>query len=252
MSTFNSANLALIKRTLLQRVPEFEFTVDDMDMIARQTGLREAQIQQWAARFRLERLPDEREMSLCDYNSPEQPEKLHSWRYYISFFSATEKTIDSLNPKGQPPAYPEFYHAFSLNNSTGFAEGLVEFVDEVDNHELQTFLATQGAAWISIVSFQDDDDKAADALARVWKLAQRPDCKLMIKGELISKMFALAESGSLNTHMLGNKLEASDETIERALGAAVVNHPETMEEKINDIHDFVVQERSRKRKTGDF
>ena len=71
MPRFAYAHLALIKRTMLPRAPACLFTQGDVELIAGDTGLDEAQIQQWGKNFRLRYTPEEREQVLRDHN-PEQ------------------------------------------------------------------------------------------------------------------------------------------------------------------------------------
>jgi len=69
MPRFLNAHVAFIKRTMLPRVPACLFSKDDVQLIAGETGLDEAQIQQWAWNFRLRYAPEEREKILRDYSA---------------------------------------------------------------------------------------------------------------------------------------------------------------------------------------
>ena len=71
MPRFLNAHVIFIKRTMLPRVPACLFCKDDIELIAAETGLDHAQIQQWGKNFRLRYTPEEREKVLCDY-TPEQ------------------------------------------------------------------------------------------------------------------------------------------------------------------------------------
>jgi len=71
MPRFLNAHVAFIKRTMLPRVPTCLFSKEDVELIASETGLDDAQIQQWAWNFRARYTPEEREKVLRDYN-PEQ------------------------------------------------------------------------------------------------------------------------------------------------------------------------------------
>ena len=71
MPRFLDAHVAFIKHTLLPRVPACLFTKDDIELIARETLLEEAQIQQWGKNFRIRFGPEERETVLRDAR-PEQ------------------------------------------------------------------------------------------------------------------------------------------------------------------------------------
>ena len=71
MPRFENAHVAFIKRTMLPRVPTCLFCNEDIELIAEETGLDDAQIQQWGKNFRLRYAPEEREKILRDY-TPEQ------------------------------------------------------------------------------------------------------------------------------------------------------------------------------------
>jgi len=71
MPRFENAHVAFIKRTMLPRVPACLFSKKDVELIAAETGLDDAQIQQWAWNFRARYALDEREKILRDY-TPEQ------------------------------------------------------------------------------------------------------------------------------------------------------------------------------------
>jgi len=71
MPRFLNAHVAFIKRTMLPRVPACLFSKEDIELITAETGLDDAQIQQWGKHFRLRYTPEEREKVLRDYN-PEQ------------------------------------------------------------------------------------------------------------------------------------------------------------------------------------
>jgi len=66
MPRFLNAHVAFIKRTLLPHAPICLFSKDDIDLIACETSLEEAQIQQWAWNFRSRYAPEEREAVLRD------------------------------------------------------------------------------------------------------------------------------------------------------------------------------------------
>jgi len=69
MPRFENAHVAFIKRTMLPRVPVCLFSKEDVALIAAETGLDDAQIQQWGKHFRLRFAPDEREKVLSNYTS---------------------------------------------------------------------------------------------------------------------------------------------------------------------------------------
>ena len=67
MPRFENAHVSFIKRTMLPRVPTCLFSKEDIELIAAETGLDDAQIQQWAKHFRMRYVPEEREKVLLDY-----------------------------------------------------------------------------------------------------------------------------------------------------------------------------------------
>ena len=71
MPHFENSFVAIIMKTMLPRVPDCLFTVEDVRHITSETSLDEAQIQQWGKHFRARIAPQEREKVLRNYN-PEQ------------------------------------------------------------------------------------------------------------------------------------------------------------------------------------
>jgi len=69
MSRFLNTHVIFIKRTMLPRVPACLFSKEDVKLIVAETGLDDAQIQQWAWNFRTRYALDEREKVLHDYTS---------------------------------------------------------------------------------------------------------------------------------------------------------------------------------------
>ena len=54
MPRFPDESVACLKRVMLSRASEeFKFTPNDMDVICKETGLNQAQVQVWAENFRM-------------------------------------------------------------------------------------------------------------------------------------------------------------------------------------------------------
>ena len=68
MPRFLNTHVAFIKRTMLPRVPACLFSKEDVELVAQETGLDDAQIQQWGKNFRLRYAAEEREKVLRDYS----------------------------------------------------------------------------------------------------------------------------------------------------------------------------------------
>ena len=118
-------------------------------------------------------------------------------RCYVSFFNATQEIVGNMSfPKSRGEGdYLAAYSDFALNQTTGFAEGLVEFEEQVWNNALEEKLAVKGAACITILTFANNDNNqsAGAALARVWKSAKAPGFELVTRGECNAKLLAKAE-----------------------------------------------------------
>jgi len=82
-----------------------------------------------------------------------------------------------------------------LNQTTGFTEGLVEFEEQIWNNALEEHLDKQGAACITLLTFQNNDknESAGAALARVWKSAKGSGFDLFTQGECNAKLHAKAK-----------------------------------------------------------
>ena len=118
-------------------------------------------------------------------------------RCYVSFFNATQEIVGNMSfPKSRGEGdYLAAYSDFALNQTTGFAEGLVEFEEQVWNNALEEKLAVKGAACITILTFthNDNNQSAGAALARVWKSAKASGFELVTRGECNAKLLAKAE-----------------------------------------------------------
>jgi len=126
-----------------------------------------------------------------------QVEKTRSKRYYVSFFNATADIVGNLTipmTRGAGDVKAS-YSDFSLNATTGFTEGLVEFTDQIWNYKLEEHLAEQGAACITILTFQNNDNNqsAGAALARVWKAGKQPGFEQVTRGNCNAKLLAKAQ-----------------------------------------------------------
>jgi len=69
MSRLLNAHAIFINRTMTPNVPACLFSKEDVELIAAETGLDDAQVQQWGKNFRLHYTPEEREKVLRDYSS---------------------------------------------------------------------------------------------------------------------------------------------------------------------------------------
>ena len=118
-------------------------------------------------------------------------------RCYVSFFNATQEIVGNMSfPKSRGEGdYQASYSEFALNQTTGFAEGLVEFEEQVWNKALEENLYKQGAACITILTFahNDGNESAGAALVRVWKSAKGPGFNLVTSGECNAKLHAKAK-----------------------------------------------------------
>ena len=74
--------------------------------------------------------------------------KTQRQRYYVSFFNATAEIVKNFNiPKARGAGeFIACYSEFSLNATTGFAEGLVEFDEQVWSNPLRLAYASRNRA----------------------------------------------------------------------------------------------------------
>ena len=126
-----------------------------------------------------------------------QVEKTQRQRFYAAFFNANAEIVKNLNiPKARGDGeFVASYSGFSLNATTGFAEGVVEYSEKIWSDKLEEHLAEQGAACITILTFANNDNNqsAGAALARVWKSAKAPGFELVAHGECNARLLAKAE-----------------------------------------------------------
>ena len=103
---------------------------------------------------------------------------------------------------------------FSFNSASGFAEGIVEFAEQVWSDKLEESLAQQGAACITILTFQNNDGNrsAGAALARVWKAGKQPGFEQITRGvcnpKLLAKAQELTEQDAKDEAEAGQKFDA--------------------------------------------
>jgi len=82
-----------------------------------------------------------------------------------------------------------------LNDSIGFAEGVVEFSDQIWSSQLERHFARQGAACITILTFQhnDNNQSAGASLARVWRTGKELGFQQITRGECNPRLLAKAQ-----------------------------------------------------------
>lgn len=69
MPRFPEESVACLKRFMLSRASqEFKFTPDDVDIICKETGLNQAQVQVWAENFRMRYVTVKDRMEFLQYD----------------------------------------------------------------------------------------------------------------------------------------------------------------------------------------
>lgn len=118
-------------------------------------------------------------------------------RYYVAFFNASEGILDNLDvPKARGAGDIKVSHYdASLNVTTGFAECFIDFAENVWSNKLEEHLKDQGAACITILTFQHNDgnQSAGSALARIWKTAKEPGFQQITRGDCNPRLLAKAQ-----------------------------------------------------------
>ena len=154
-------------------------------------------------------------------------------RCYVSFFNATQEIVGNMSfPKSRAEGnYLAAYSEFALNQTTGFAEGLVEFEEQVWSNALEENLAVKGAACITILTFANNDNNqsAGAALARVWKSAKGPGFEIVSRGGCNARLLAKAEEITLADEK--NEKEAAkafDEKTQAVMAQTLLDVKETM------------------------
>jgi len=90
--------------------------------------------------------------------------------------------------------FKALYSDFCINQAAGFTEGIVEYTEQVWSNKLEEHLIQQGAASITILTFQhnDNNQSAGAALARIWKSAKKSGFDLVTSGECNVKLLEKA------------------------------------------------------------
>ena len=163
-------------------------------------------------------------------------------RCYLSFFNATRDIIANIKyskTRGAGDISPCFSE-FSINTSTGFAEGVVEFDEQVWSDKLTDGLTQQGAASITILTFQNNDKNksAGAALARVWKSAEGRGFELVTTGECDAKMLSKAKEIVRNDEKGKTTVSTFDEKTQEAVKQSMALQHE-MNEKMLTKEDFM-------------
>jgi len=164
-------------------------------------------------------------------------------RCYVYFFNANAEILKNLNISKARGAgeVKACYSAFSFNAATCFAEGVVEFDEQVWINKLEEHLAMQGAACITILTFahNDNNQSAGAALARVWKSAKAPGFELITQGECNAKLLAKAEEITQEDESAESGT-ALDEKMQAAFKQSLLEMKETsqkslvLQEEINE------------------
>ena len=126
---------------------------------------------------------------------------------------------------------PVVFTQYALNESTGTAEGFMDFQEQVWSHQIQTQWEQLGAASVTVLTFQHNDGNhsAASALNRVTKLASSPGFKLITTGSCNPKLQAKAKELAEKEHV---KLNTSTEFDEKT--QAVIKQSLAVAERISE------------------
>jgi hypothetical protein len=121
-------------------------------------------------------------------------------RCYISEYNATRSLLEDfvLSPNvGQSKGVdvPLLFSYFAMNETTGSAEGIVEFEKQVYSNAVYTRLEELGFTSIDIMTFQHNDGNhsAASALNRVCGVVQKPGFHEVASGKCNPKLLAKAD-----------------------------------------------------------
>ena len=162
-----------------------------------------------------------------------QVEKTQRQRFFATFFNANAEIVKNLNIS-KARGGGEFvasYSEFSLNTTTGFAEGVVEYSEKIWSDKLEEHLAEQGAACITILTFahNDNNQSAGAALARVWKSAKGPGFEMVSRGECNARLLAKAEEITLeDAKQEKEAAKAFDEKTQAVMTQTLLDVKETM------------------------
>ena len=186
---------------MLQRLPNCEFTKEDILLIASDTELDEAQIVLWATNFRarFSSLKD-RERFLRNtaekvllklfqamwashliWLLPQHTDETKANRFYASGFNIDEAFVKNLvihKARNAGDFTITFVHA-AFNPTTVHAEIFIEFQETIRVCTLITQLEAGGACQVTVVTFKhfDASDSASNALLRVWISAEKTGCQ---------------------------------------------------------------------------
>ena len=196
MPSFQNEFVAVLKRVMLQRAPECFFTDADIEAIVNEIELEPAQIIQWAVHFQYRYSVPEQHASILQAHKPKKS-TVQLKRAYTSFFNGTNELLTNITWKKSRNASDAVttFSSFALNRETGAAEGVIEFNTQVYEHQLEYFLTAAGAAGINIITFKHNDgsQSAGAALARIWKIADKPGFELISQGECNQQLLSKAE-----------------------------------------------------------
>jgi len=126
---------------------------------------------------------------------------------------------------------PVVFTQYALNESTGTAEGFMDFQEQVWSHQIQTQWEQLGAASVTVLTFQHNDGNhsAASALNRVTKLASSPGFKLITTGSCNPKLLAKAKELAEKEHVKLNTTTEFDEKTQ-----AVIKQSLAVAERISE------------------
>ena len=126
---------------------------------------------------------------------------------------------------------PTVFTQYALNESTGTAEGFMEFQEQVWSHQIQSQWEQLGAASVTVLTFQNNDGNhsAASALNRVTKLASSPGFKLITTGSCNPKLQAKAKELAEKEHVKLNTTTEFDEKTQ-----AVIKQSLAVAERISE------------------
>lgn len=154
-------------------------------------------------------------------------------RCYINLFNASRDIIGNITYSKARGAgdIQSSYSVFAFNSITGFAEGIMDFDDKIWSDKLAEGLYQQGAACITILTFQhnDNNQSAGTALARVWKAAKAPGFDLITRGECNARLLAKAK-----------EIMAEDEKAEAAEHAFDAKTQAVLKESLQELKENMV------------
>jgi len=148
------------------------------------------------------------ETFLGSSDEDQKVENIRLKRCYVSMYNAFKENLEdfSLPKVRESGEMPIVFTQYALNESTGTAEGFMDFQEQVWSHQIQSQWEQLGAASVTVLTFQHNDGNhsAASALNRVTKLASSPGFKLITTGScnprLLAKAKELAEKEQVKTN----------------------------------------------------